>query len=63
MIALVFGGAGTLYALRERQHLWNSLPGRWVIVASIGDFLIIPTLAVRGIAMQSLADRLKNCSS
>ena len=54
MIALVFGGEGALYALRERQHLWNSLPGRWVIVASIGDFLIISTLAVRGLAMQAL---------
>ena len=54
MIALVFGGEGTLYALRERQHLWNSVPGRWVIVGSIGDFLIISTLAVRGVAMQSL---------
>ena len=54
MIALVFGGEGTLYALRERQHLWNSLPGRWVIVASIGDFLIISTLAGRGLAMQAL---------
>ena len=53
MIALVFGGEGTLYALRERRHLWNSIPGRWVIVASIGDILI-STLAVRGLAMQSL---------
>jgi H+-transporting ATPase len=54
MIALVFGGEGTLYTLRERQHLWSSLPGRWVIAASIGDFLIISTLAVRGLAMESL---------
>jgi H+-transporting ATPase len=54
MIALVFGGEGTLYALRERQHLWNSVPGRWVIVASMGDFLIISTLAVRGLGMQAL---------
>jgi H+-transporting ATPase len=55
MVALVFGGEGTLYALRERRHLWNSLPGRWVIVASAGDFLIISTLAVRGLGMQSLS--------
>jgi H+-transporting ATPase len=54
MIALVFGGEGTLYALRERRHLWNSVPGRWVIVASIGDILIISTLAVCGLAMQSV---------
>jgi H+-transporting ATPase len=54
MIALVFGGEGTLYALRERRHLWSSIPGRWVIVASIGDILIISTLAVCGLAMQSV---------
>jgi H+-transporting ATPase len=52
--ALVFGGEGTLYALRERQHLWSSIPGKWVIIASIGDILIISTLAVCGLAMQSL---------
>ena len=54
MIALVFGGEGTLYALRERQHLWNSRPGRWVVIASMADFLIISTLAIRGLAMHAL---------
>lgn len=54
MTALVFGGEATLYGIRERQHLWNSLPGTWVIVASIADVLIISTLAIRGIAMHPL---------
>ena len=43
-IALVFGGEATLYAIRERQHLWNSRPGTWLIVSSIGDIVIIPVL-------------------
>jgi len=54
MITLVFGGEATLYSLRERQHLWSSRPGTWVIVASVGDILIISTLAIRGVAMHPL---------
>jgi H+-transporting ATPase len=54
MIALVFGGEATLYCLRERRHVWISRPGKWVIVASIADVLIISLLAVMGIAMQPL---------
>jgi H+-transporting ATPase len=46
MIALVFAGEATLYSVRERRHLWSSRPGTWVIVASIGDVLVISTLAV-----------------
>lgn len=53
-IALVFGGESTLYAIRERRHLWNSRPGPWVIVSSVGDVVIICTLAMRGIAMRPL---------
>jgi H+-transporting ATPase len=54
MIALVFGGEATLYSIRERRRLWSSRPGTWVIVASIGDILIISTLAVVGVAMHPL---------
>jgi len=34
--------------------MWSSRPGTWVIVATGADIVIISTLAVRGIAMQSL---------
>lgn len=54
MIALVFGGEATLYSIRERRRLWSSRPGTWVMVASIGDVLIISTLAVVGVAMHPL---------
>jgi H+-transporting ATPase len=54
MVILVFGGEAVLYSLRERRHLWSSRPGNWVIVATGADMVIISTLAVRGIAMQSL---------
>jgi H+-transporting ATPase len=54
MVALVFGGEATLYAVRDRRHLWNSSPGNWVIVASLADVLIISVLAVGGLAIRSL---------
>jgi H+-transporting ATPase len=54
MVALVFGGEACLYVIRERQRIWSSRPGQWVIVSSVGDVLIIFTLATQGIAMTAL---------
>jgi len=55
MVVLVFGSQATLYAIRERQHLWHSRPSLWVIVSSVGDVLIISTLATLGIFMAPLS--------
>jgi H+-transporting ATPase len=54
MVALVFGSEATLYAIRERRHLWSSHPSVWVIVSTVCDILIISTLVTRGIAMAPL---------
>lgn len=54
MVALVFGGEACLYVIRERERIWSSRPGQWVIVSSVGDVLIIFTLATQGIAMSAL---------
>jgi H+-transporting ATPase len=54
MLALVFGGEATLYALRARRHLWSSPSGGWIIAATIADITIISTLALQGIAMHPL---------
>jgi H+-transporting ATPase len=54
MVTLVFGGEATLYNVRERHHLWSSRPGIWVVVASVGDIVIISALAIRGVAMHAL---------
>jgi H+-transporting ATPase len=62
MITLVFGGESVLYAVREREHLWMSCPGRWVIIATIADLLIISVLAIRGIAMQALPIPIVACT-
>jgi H+-transporting ATPase len=58
MVILAFGGEATLYAIRERRHLWSSRPGTWVIVSSAGDVMIISVLAVKGVGMHSLSSLL-----
>jgi H+-transporting ATPase len=50
-IVLVFGSQGTIYAIRERRHLWNSRPSLLLAASSILDIAIASTLAAAGIAM------------
>ena len=50
-IVLVFGSQGTIYAIRERRHLWNSRPSLLLAASSLIDIAIASTLAVAGIAM------------
>jgi H+-transporting ATPase len=52
--ALVFGSQATIYAIRERRHLWGSRPSPWLAASSVADVLIASTLAVGGIAMAPL---------
>jgi magnesium-transporting ATPase (P-type) len=51
---LVFGSQATIYAIRERRHLWGSRPSRSLAGSSIADILIASILAVDGIAMTPL---------
>ncbi|MDE2260180.1 MAG: HAD-IC family P-type ATPase [Betaproteobacteria bacterium] len=52
--ALVLGSQATLYAIRERRHLWGTRPSLMLAVSSITDILITSTLAIGGIAMTPL---------
>ena len=54
-IALVFGSQATIYAIRERRHLWGSRPSLLLAVSSVADIAIASTLAVGGIAMTPLS--------
>jgi H+-transporting ATPase len=47
----VFGSQATIYAIRQRRHLWGSRPSLWLAVSSITDVVIASILAVGGIAM------------
>jgi H+-transporting ATPase len=53
-LVLVFGGQATLYAIRDRHHLWGCRPSAWLAVSSVADILIASALAVAGIAMTRL---------
>ena len=50
-LLLVFGSQGTIYAIRERRHLWNSRPSLLLAASSVVDIGIASTLAITGIAM------------
>jgi H+-transporting ATPase len=54
IVTLIFSGQAILYVVRERRHLWSSRPSPWLMIASVGDLLIIATLATRGILMHPL---------
>ncbi len=53
-VALVFGSQATIYAIRERRHLWGTRPSLWLVVSSAVDITIASVLAVAGIAMTPL---------
>ena len=53
-VVLVFGGQATIYAIRERRHLWGTRPSLWVAISSVFDLAIASALAVGGIAMTPL---------
>jgi H+-transporting ATPase len=53
-IVLVFGSQATLYAIRQRRHLWGTRPSLWLAVSSVADIAIASTLAIGGIAMTPL---------
>ena len=54
-VVLVFGSQATIYAIRERRHLWAcSRPSLWLAASSIADIGIASILAVGGIAMTPL---------
>jgi H+-transporting ATPase len=54
VVTLVFSGQAVFYVVREREHLWSSLPGRWLIVSSVIDLSIVSLLALNGILMAPL---------
>lgn len=54
VVTLVFSGQAVFYVSRERQNLWSSMPGRWLIVSSVVDLSIIVVLASNGMLMTEL---------
>jgi H+-transporting ATPase len=54
VITLVFGGQAVFYVARERQHIWSSRPGRWLVASSVVDLGLISFLALNGLLMPAL---------
>jgi H+-transporting ATPase len=54
-LVLVFGSQATIYAIRERRHLWGSRPSLLLAVSTVTDIGIASTLAIGGVAMTPLA--------
>jgi len=44
--------------LRERRHIWSSMPSRWVFASSAVDIGIVASLALSGTLMAPLPWRL-----
>jgi H+-transporting ATPase len=57
-VTLVFGNQALLYVLREREHLWRSVPSGWVFASSAVDLTLVVALALSGTLMAPLPWRL-----
>lgn len=53
-VMLVYSGQGTIYLVRERGHIWHSMPGKWMLVGSTLDILFVGFLATQGILMTAI---------
>jgi H+-transporting ATPase len=54
VVAIVYGSQATIYAMRERHHLFGLRPTLWLVISSLMDVSIISVLAICGIAMKAL---------
>lgn len=50
-VMLVYSGQATIYLVRERSHFWHSMPGKWMLIGSSLDILVVGFLATQGILM------------
>jgi len=53
-VTVLFGSQGLIYVLRERRHLWSSMPSKWVFASSAVDIGIVTVLALSGTLMEPL---------
>jgi H+-transporting ATPase len=61
VVGIVFGSQVTTYVIRGRQHLWGLRPSMTLVLCSVADILIIPMLAIYGIAMAPLPIAVVAC--
>ncbi len=54
-VYLVFSSQGTILLVRERDHAWTSRPSRVLLLAIVGDGLVVSALAVTGTLMTPIS--------
>jgi H+-transporting ATPase len=57
-VTVLFGSQALIYVLRERRHLWSSMPSKWVFASSAVDIGIVAALALSGTLIEPLPWRL-----
>jgi H+-transporting ATPase len=57
-LTLVFGNQAVLFVLRERGHLWSTIPSPWVLASSVADIAIVSLLVLTGTLMAALPSQL-----
>jgi H+-transporting ATPase len=57
-VTVLFGSQGLIYVLRERRHIWSSMPSKRVFASSAVDIGIVAVLALSGTLMEPLPWRL-----
>lgn len=57
-VTLVFGNQAVLYVVREKRHMWRSMPSAWVVTSSIADVVVVSILALYGVLMEPLPWRM-----
>jgi H+-transporting ATPase len=53
-VALIFGTQATLYSVRERGRIWDSVPGSWMLLSSAVDIALAAFIAVTGVLTPAL---------
>jgi hypothetical protein len=62
VVTPVFSGQTLLYVAREREHIWSSLPSRWLVASWVADVARVTVLAVNGILMARLPITRRNAA-
>lgn len=57
-VTLVFTGQATIYMVRQRRHFWESRPGKWMVMSSVGDIVVVSVAASRGLLMEAISPRV-----
>lgn len=53
-VALVIMGQANVYLVRERGHVWRSVPGTWTVLASLVTVALVSVLSVLGALVEAL---------